>query len=85
MSENDDGREGWRYSAVGIEFTIVFLAFVLGGYWLDHRFKVLPANTILGTCVGFGLALWRLLSRVKRLKSRREDQDSNDSADDNHN
>ena len=72
----DDGRRlGWRYSSAGIEFAVVFTAFVLLGLWIDRATGVLadvgfPVNTTLGAAIGFGLALWRLLKQVRRPRDR---------------
>lgn len=66
--DQEQMRRAWRYSSVGVEFTVVFCAFVIGGIWIDRRCGTLPANTILGVIAGFSLALWRLLRQVKRLR-----------------
>ena len=68
LFHKDTGREGWRYSTVGMEFTLTFLSLLGGGVWLDKRIGTMPVYTLLGGGLGFAAGLYRLLRRVHEIR-----------------
>ena len=61
MDDKPPPRNLLRYTTVGIEFLLIFLAFLLGGWQLDRWIDwTRPAVTILGGITGFSLAMIRL-------------------------
>lgn len=54
------------FSEIAIILLITTLVGVLGGYWLDQHLLTLPALTLVGMLVGFGLGglgVYRLIVR----------------------
>ena len=76
LFQNDNGRDGWRYCTVGLEFTLTFLMLLGGGIWLDRRIGTMPAYTLLGGGLGFGAGLYRLLRRVQEIRHRPNREES---------
>ena len=61
MDDKPPPRNLLRYATVGIEFLLVFLAFLFLGWQLDRWIGwTQPAVTILGAIVGFSVAMGRL-------------------------
>lgn len=56
-----------RYTWLGAEFAAIFFGFVYGGHFLDQRLGTKPWLMLLCICLGFGLALYRLIFVAKRL------------------
>lgn len=58
-----------RYATAGLEFFLIFLACVLGGWSVDHwvmpsfGLLSLPSFTIFGAMVGFTVGLYRLVRK----------------------
>ncbi|HEX2079297.1 MAG TPA: AtpZ/AtpI family protein [Longimicrobium sp.] len=51
--------QGAELASVGLQFTIVLLAFLFVGRWLDGRLGTEPWLLLAGVFVGFGLStLW---------------------------
>jgi PGF-CTERM protein len=50
-----------RYSWLGAEFVIIFLAFTGGGLWLDFKLDTLPGFTAVLGVVGLTCALYRVI------------------------
>ena len=67
----------WRqYSSVGLEFAGIFGMFLAAGILLDRHAGSTPANTVVGTVIGFGAALYWLLRRAQEIRrGAREQQD----------
>ncbi|MEM7676001.1 MAG: AtpZ/AtpI family protein [Myxococcota bacterium] len=54
-----------RASVVGIEFALLVVGGLLGGYWLDERYATKPILTLIG--FGFGcLAAFRILWKLAK-------------------
>jgi len=75
-----------RYASVGVEFLVVFLLFLAGGWALDNRLGTQPGFTGLGGLVGFGVAFYRITRQGWGImqhgnRGRRDDEDD-DVADD---
>jgi len=68
-----------RYGTVGIEFALCFALPVLGGMWLDARWKTTPWLTLVGAAVGFLAGMLRLVRIARQL--REENADEGDAAD----
>jgi hypothetical protein len=61
MDDKPPPRNLLRYATVGIEFLLVFLAFLFAGWALDRWIRFTkPAVTVLGAIVGFSVAMGRL-------------------------
>jgi F0F1-type ATP synthase assembly protein I len=56
-----------RYAGLGLEFAAVFFGFVWAGRYLDERLGSKPWLVLLGICLGFGIALYRLIFVAKKL------------------
>jgi F0F1-type ATP synthase assembly protein I len=58
-----------RYATAGLEFFLIFLVGVLGGWSVDHwvmpgfGLLSLPSFTIFGAMVGFSVGLYRLVRK----------------------
>lgn len=69
--ENNDqsasNSRAMRYTWLGAEFAAIFFAFVYGGNLLDQRLGTKPWLVLLGICLGFGIALYRLIFVARRL------------------
>ncbi len=71
MKDEDPGwRRAGELTDFGIRFALVILLSVLGGYKLDQRLDSLPWFTLAGTLVGFAVAFYWLMMKLK-------DQDRN--------
>ena len=58
---------GTELAGIGIQFTLVLLAFLFGGRWLDQRLGTEPWLLLAGVFLGFGLStLWMF----RRLQAR---------------
>jgi F0F1-type ATP synthase assembly protein I len=70
------GDKGWQTAGAlgdfGLRFSLVILLSVLGGYKLDQHFDSLPWATLAGTVVGFAVAFYWLLMRLKDFSERDE-------------
>lgn len=62
-----------RYIAAGTELAGSVVGGVLLGYWLDGRLGTAPWLTLLFTLAGLGGGLYRLISTLNRVSSRRSD------------
>ena len=65
----DSGRQQnpWRYTTAGLEFTVIFAAFVGIGYLLDTWLLGEPGPfTVWGAVIGFATALYRLIKQAKQ-------------------
>jgi len=54
------------FSEIAVILLVTTLLGVLGGYWLDQQLRTLPALTLVGMLVGFGLGglgVYRLIAR----------------------
>ena len=60
------GRGAGAWTAVGIEFAIYVVLFVLGGKWLDGKFGWHPWGTAVGALIGVGIGMTQLIRRVMR-------------------
>ncbi len=58
-----------RSAVVGIEFAVVVVAALLGGYWLDDKFGTSPLWLFVGLALGFGTGL-RILWKVVKANER---------------
>lgn len=56
-----------RYAGLGLEFAAVFFGFVWAGHYLDTRLGSKPWLVLVGICLGFGIALYRLIFVARRL------------------
>ena len=57
--------QGTELAGIGIQFTVVLLAFLFGGKWLDDRLGTEPWLLMGGVFVGFGLSLLWMLRRLR--------------------
>ena len=64
-----------RMLSIGIEFVLVFAMFVGLGIWLDRRFNTVVVFTMVGMVIGFGAAVYRLVT-ASRQYQRHRDEDS---------
>ena len=54
------------FSEIGVTLTVLILAGVLGGYWVDNRLGTVPIFALTGFFVGLaggGMAVYRLITR----------------------
>jgi len=72
MPGQDTQRNLLHHSSLGIEFTVIFGAFLTVGLLVDRWLVTTPGFTMLGATIGFAAALRRLLTQVRRLRRRRE-------------
>ncbi len=64
-----DHQHNWmRFTTVGLEFSITFLAGLGLGYWLDTRDRVMPAWMLICGSIGFGAALYRLVRQAQEIR-----------------
>ena len=75
-----------RYGTVGLEFLVVFLLFVLVGWWADRRLAAGGYGlTVLGGIVGFSIAMYRLTKQGWEIlndpRGGRSAEDDTDEAD----
>ncbi len=61
-----------RHGDLGLRFALTLLLCVYGGYRLDLRFGWLPWLTLLGTVLGFTLAMVWLVVMLKRMSEEEE-------------
>jgi F0F1-type ATP synthase assembly protein I len=64
VPEPQDVNQLLRFSHVGIQFVLVFGAFVFVGLKLDGWVGTVPLFTILGVLLGFALAFYQLYVSV---------------------
>ena len=76
MKSRDRKRRGlkrtslyFRYIHLGTQFCILMVGGVLGGWWLDGKFDVLPLFTVLGLCLGTAAGTYTLYRSVFDRKS----------------
>lgn len=55
------------YASCGMEFVAAVGIFAFGGLWLDRRFDLLPAFTLVGFGIGLSLGFLSLYKTVYRL------------------
>jgi F0F1-type ATP synthase assembly protein I len=53
-----------RFTTVGIQFVIVFGAFLGLGYWLDRRWNTSPYLILAGTLLGGTAAFYTLYREI---------------------
>jgi F0F1-type ATP synthase assembly protein I len=68
--------KGWEtassLSDIGLRFSLVILLSVYGGYKLDQRFDSLPWFTLIAALLGFAVAFYWMLMRLKDFSKRDE-------------
>lgn len=52
-------------STLGIEFAIIMCLGAFGGLWLDRKLNTFPWFILVGSMLGFALALFVLISHAK--------------------
>lgn len=65
--ERQTSSKAMRYTLLGAEFAAIFIGFVFGGHWLDERWGTTPWLLLAGVLLGFGIALYRLITVAQRL------------------
>lgn len=72
MTENDsDGRSpiavatDWASRIMTVSLSMVLP--ILGGYWIDERFKIGPVGVLTGLGLGVAMFGWQLFRLVKDL------------------
>lgn len=55
-----------RYAFTGGELIVIFGLMVAGGIALDAKLQTLPLFTLLGTFIGLGLGIYRLVTDFRR-------------------
>ena len=53
-----------RYLHLGTQFCILVVGGVLGGWWLDERWDLMPLFTVLGACFGMTAGVYALYRTV---------------------
>jgi len=66
MTEGRKWQDPWRYTTVGLEFTVIFALFVGAGMFLDRWLELKPVFTVWGAILGFAAALRQLLRRARQ-------------------
>ena len=69
-----------RHTTAGMEFILTFMAMLGAGILLDMRENCMPAFTLTGGTVGFGIALYRLVAQAREI-SRQADAKRQDKGD----
>jgi F0F1-type ATP synthase assembly protein I len=59
-----------RFIHLGTQFCLLMVGGVLGGWWLDKKFDLLPLFTVLGACLGTAVGIYTLYRAVFDRKSR---------------
>jgi F0F1-type ATP synthase assembly protein I len=67
----------YRFAHMGIYFAFIFTIFVLIGMHFDNKLNMKPVFTIIGSFIGFPLALYRLILMAKEME-REMNNDNND-------
>ena len=80
MFWTDSQRRWMRFTTVGLEFSITFLACLGLGYWLDTRDRIAPAWMLTCGAIGFGVAMYRLVRQAQEI--RKQGDKPPDSGDD---
>jgi len=57
-----------RYSSIGVEFIVLFGIGVAGGMLMDNWLKAWPGFTVIGTTMGFLVALRRLVAQGRQIE-----------------
>ncbi|MCD6364871.1 MAG: AtpZ/AtpI family protein [Planctomycetes bacterium] len=83
MVTQDDNRRWMRYTTVGMEFSVTFLAFMALGFFLDRWEDPSgpPAWMLTLGAIGFGIGLHRLIrqaNEIRRLDHRGRGKDDSD-------
>jgi F0F1-type ATP synthase assembly protein I len=63
-----------KYSAIGIEFAVAAVVGIVGGNYLDSSFGTAPWGVFIGAILGLASGFYRLVTVLKELSSRREQQ-----------
>jgi len=56
---------GTELAGIGIQFTVVLLAFLFGGRWLDQRLGTEPWLLLAGVFLGFALSTIWMMRRLQ--------------------
>jgi F0F1-type ATP synthase assembly protein I len=75
-AENRGGMQAYvRYTGIGLQFTLMMLLPLGGGYWLDSWLGTLPWLTVAGAVLGaVGGMVW-VVKSVFRMENRSENRD----------
>lgn len=65
--KSNDPSNIMRYTHLGAEFIIIFLAFLFLGSWLDTTLATSPWILLLCTVLGFSMAMYRLIKVANEL------------------
>jgi len=68
MPDESRRRSWFRYSSIGVEFTVLFGAGVAGGMFMDNWLNAWPGFTVIGTTAGFLVALRRLVAQGRQIE-----------------
>ncbi len=60
----------WDLSSLGTEFGIIFIGFVFGGNYLDEQFQFAPIGIMLGSILGFAIAIYHIIKRTNDFKNK---------------
>jgi F0F1-type ATP synthase assembly protein I len=74
MADDIQWQRIMRYAFTGAEFTVIFVATLMGGLWLDRKLGTLPAFTLVGGLLGFAMGLYRLIQEARRAQREEEQQ-----------
>ncbi|MBI1850471.1 MAG: AtpZ/AtpI family protein [Planctomycetes bacterium] len=65
IRDDEERVQGYlRFTTVGIQFVVVFGAFLGLGYWLDAKWKTSPYLILAGTLIGGTAAFYTLYREV---------------------
>ncbi len=59
---------------LGIQFAVIMVIFVYGGYRLDLYMQMTPVFVSLGAAAGMGTGLYNLLHELKRMEKMKNEQ-----------
>ncbi len=62
------------YIGLGIQFTLVTILFLYGGWWLDQKIATTPVFTICGAFLGAGLGFYSLYRTLLEEERKRKDE-----------
>ena len=68
----------FAHITMGIELTVIMLAFVYGGYKLDVTFDKMPLFICLGAALGMGAGLYNMMRRLKALEKAIKEEEKNE-------